>query len=140
MLPVLRKALPFLFAGILAAVAYDGWLFYSRWHSAREAERVRQAREADESRRTIDLLGGGQLRILHFYAIPGSIRRGERANICYGVYGAKSVRMEPPLEELHPAIEHCLQVSPSKSTAYKLVVEDGSGHTAAQSFTLEVAH
>ena len=139
MLPLLRKALPILFVATLAAVAYDGWFFYSRWHDARETERMRQAEEAKEARRTIDLLGGGQLTILNFYATPGTIRRGGRANICYGVYGAKSVRIEPPLEELHPAIAHCFQVSPSKSTEYKLFVEDGSGHTATQSFTLQVA-
>jgi hypothetical protein len=139
MLSLLRKALPFVFAATLAAVVYDGWLFYSRWRHTRETERMRQAKEADEARRTIDMLGGGRLEILNFYASPGTIRRGGHANICYGVYGAQSVRIEPPVEELHPAIAHCFQVSPSKSTEYKLVVEDGSGHTATQRFTLQVA-
>jgi hypothetical protein len=139
MLSLLRKSLPFLFVATLAVVAYDGWFFYSRWHNARETERMRQAEEAEQARRTIDLLGGGQLKILNFYATPGTIRRGGHASICYGVYGAKSVRIEPLPEELHPAIAHCLQVSPSESTEYKLVVEDGSGHTARQSFTLRVA-
>jgi hypothetical protein len=139
MLPLLRKALPFLFVATLAAVAYDGWFFYSRWHDAREAERRRQADEAMEARSTIDRLGGGKLKILSFYAIPGTIRRGGHANICYGVYGAKSVRLEPALQELRPAIEYCFQVAPSRSTEYKLFVEDDSGHTAKQSFTLQVA-
>jgi hypothetical protein len=84
------------------------------------------------------MLGGGQLKILSFYASPGAIRRGERANICYGVYGAKSVRIEPPVQALYPAIAYCLQVSPSRSTEYKLVAEDGSNHTVTQSLALRV--
>jgi hypothetical protein len=32
-----------------------------------------------------------------------------------------------------------LKVTPSKSTEYKLVAEDGSGHTASQRFVLRVA-
>jgi len=135
---LIRKALPFLTAVILVAAAYDGSLFYSRWRDAREAERRSQAKEAEEARRTIDLLGGGQLKILSFYASASAIRRGDHAMICYGVYGAKSVRMEPPVEELHPALTHCLQVSPSRSTEYKLVADDGAGHTASQSLMVHV--
>jgi hypothetical protein len=139
MLRLLRKALPFLLIGVFIAAAYDGWVFYSRWRRARDIEQSNQAKEADEARKTIDMLGGGQLKILSFYASPGIIHRGEKANVCYGVYGAKSVRIEPPVEDLHPAVAHCLQVSPAKSTEYKLVAEDGAGHTAAQSFVLQVA-
>jgi len=84
------------------------------------------------------MLGGGQLKILNFYASPATIRRGERASICYGVFGAKSVRIEPPVESLHPAVSYCWQVSPSRSTEYTLVAEDGSGHSVKQSFVLPV--
>ena len=138
MLALLRKALPYLAVAILAAAAYDGWVFYSRWRDNREAEQTRKAKEAEEARRTIDMLGGGRLKILNFYASPAAIRRGEHANICYGVNGAKSVRIEPPVEELHPAMSHCLQVSPSRSTEYKLVAEDSSGRAVTQSFVLRV--
>ena len=139
MAPLLRKALPYLTVAILVVAAYDGWVFYSRWDYARKAERMRQAKEAQEAQRTMDMLGGGQLRILNFYANPGHIRRGEHATICYGVYGAKSVRIEPPVEELHPAVAKCFKASPSRSTEYKLVAEDGSGRTASQRLTLQVA-
>ena len=139
MLTLLRKALPFLTVAVLAAVGFDGWVFYSRWRESREAERMGQVRDAQDARRTIDMLGGGELKILNFYANPTAIRRGEHANVCYGVYGAKSVRIEPPVEALHPAVAHCLQVSPSRSTEYKLVAEDASGHTAIQRFVLQVA-
>ena len=84
------------------------------------------------------MLGGGQLKILSFYASPGVIRRGEKTNLCYGVYGAKTVRIEPPIEELHPAVAHCLQVSPATTTQYKLIAEDASGHSVSQSAVLRV--
>lgn len=83
------------------------------------------------------MLGGGSLKILNFYG-PKTIRRGEQGLICYGVYGAKSVRIEPPVEKLHPAVAHCLEVSPSATTTYKLVAEDGAGHTATEELTIQI--
>ncbi len=137
-IPLLRKALPVLTIGIVAVSLYDAWVFYIRWRDSRAGERMSQTEEADRARRTIDMLGGGRLKILHFYASPSVIRRGEVANICYGVYGAKSVRIEPYIEELRPAVARCVQVSPSSATVYKLMAEDGQGQTATQDFTLKV--
>ena len=138
MIRLLRKALPYLLVAVVAAGAYDTWIFYSRSRKAQETEQRTKAKAAEDARRTIDMLGGGQLKILSFYASPGAIRRGEKTNLCYGVYGAKSVRLEPPIEELHPAVAHCLQVSPATTTEYKLVADDGAGHSASQSVVLQV--
>ena len=132
-----HKARPFLTVALLVFVVYDAWIFYSRWRDAREAERMSQAEEAEQARRTIDMLGGGGLKILNFYATPSVIRRGQRANVCYGVYGAQSVRIEPPVEKLRPAVARCIQVSPPGTTTYKLVAEDGSGHTPHNSSNCE---
>ena len=71
---------------------------------------------------------------------PGAIKRGERANLCYGVYGAQSVRIEPLRETLHPAVSHCLRVSPAADTSYTLIADDGKGHSTRQTFELRVAH
>ncbi len=135
----LRKAGLLLAGLILALAVYDGVIFYSRWRDTRNEEQAARAREAEEARRTIAMLGGGELRILQFYANPGAIRRGQHTVICYGVFGAKSVRIEPPVEKIQPAVVHCLQVSPSVSTEYKLLAEDGSGHTATRQLTIQVA-
>ena len=43
-------------------------------------------------------------RILQFYAASGAVDAGENVTICYGVEDAKSVRIEPPVEELKPAL------------------------------------
>jgi hypothetical protein len=75
---LLRRALPLVGIGVLAAVIYDGWIFYSRWSSARDAEHMRHAEEVRRARQTIDTIGGTDFRILNFYAVPRAIRRDSR--------------------------------------------------------------
>jgi hypothetical protein len=136
---LLRRLLPLLSIGVLAAVIYDGWIFYSRWRSVREGEQARQAEETRRARQTIDLMGGTGFRIINFYASPQVIRRGTPTQICFGVYGAQRVRIDPPIvADLHPAVSYCHQVVPLKDTEYKLIAEDGAGHTAAASLTITV--
>ncbi|HTT65743.1 MAG TPA: hypothetical protein VMG35_28030 [Bryobacteraceae bacterium] len=135
---LLRRLLPWVSVAVIAAVAYDAWIFYGRWKSARDAEKVRQAEEIRRARQSIDLLGGTDFRIINFYAAPRTIRRGSRASICFGVYGAKRLRIEPGLGELHPAVTGCEEVAPRKDTEYKLTAEDGAGHTATASLVIQV--
>jgi len=123
---------------MVLAIAYDGWIFFSRWSEAREAQKAEQLKEAQDARHTLELLGGDQLKILDFYATPAAIRRGGRATICYGVNAAERVRIEPPVEQLHPAVSHCIQVSPHRDTDYKLTAEDHAGHAVTESLTIEV--
>jgi hypothetical protein len=135
---LIRRALPSLTIAVLVALAYDGWIFYSRWRSAREGEEQRQAEEARRARQTIEMLGGTDFRIINFYASPRAIRRGEQAQLCFGVYGAKRVRIEPGIGEVHPAVSNCLPVGPRNDTEYKLTAEDGAGHTATASAAIQV--
>ena len=134
----IRRLLPFLSVGIFLALVVDGWIFYSRWDRDREAERVRVEKEAQQARRTLDLMGGTDLKILSWYVSPGTIHRGAEASLCYSVVGAKTVRMEPAVKELYPAFSHCIQVSPRADTEYKLFAEDNAGHTTTASVTLKV--
>jgi hypothetical protein len=136
---VLRRVLPYLSVAVVLAIAYDGWIFFSRWSGAREAQKAEQLKQAQEARRTLELLGGEQLKILDFYATPGAIRRGGHSTICYGVNDAERVRIEPPVEQLHPAISHCIEVSPLRDTDYKLTAEDHAGHAVTQRLTIKVA-
>jgi len=64
------------------------------------------------------MLGGNRFEILHFYASPGVIRRGQTAQLCYGVSGAKTVRLEPQPNAVWPSFSRCVDVSPSKDTSY----------------------
>jgi len=124
---------------VLVAAIYDGAVFYSRWSDDREMERRRAAKEAEQARKLMGMLGDDSLKILAFYAMPGIVRLGENASLCYGVSGAKAVHLEPPVEEVWPSQTRCIQVSPRKDTEYKLTAEDGAGHTVSQEFVLKVA-
>ena len=139
MAALLRRLLPYLAAAVVAAVLYDGWVFYSRWSEAHQAEQQRQEKEASDARKTIEMLGGSQLKILSFYASPGVVKRGDHASLCFGVSNAKSVRIEPQVEsDLHPALSHCMQISPTANIEYKLTAEDAAGHQATQSVAVKV--
>jgi len=136
---VLRRVLPFLTIAVVVGLAYDGCIFYGRWSYARNAARAQTAREAADARHVVDSLGGDRLKILDFYASPGAVRRGQSATICYGVNAAESVRLDPPVEQLHPAVSHCFPVAPRHSTEYKLTAVDRAGHTLTQSLLIQVA-
>jgi hypothetical protein len=133
-----RRILVFTTVGVAIAALYTGWVFFSRWNDNQAAARARQEREAATARQTLDLLGGDELKILTFYPSASAIRRGQAATVCFGVSGAKSVRIEPEIEPIKPAISRCIQASPRKTTTYTLIAADGGGHTARQSFDLAV--
>lgn len=124
---------------MVLAGAYDGWIFYGRWRYAQDASNAEAAKQAEDARRISDALGGDRLKILDFYASPQSIHAGQAATICYGVNAAKSVRIEPPVEQLYPAVSHCFQVAPRSDTEYKLIVADHSGHILTQSLAIQVS-
>lgn len=138
MLAFLRRFLPLLSVVLLAAVAYDGWIFYSRWQWRRDAVRARANADEARSRKAIDALGNG-LQIHNFYASPAVIHRGDPASICYSVSGAATLRLDPPLADVYPALSHCVQASPRQDTEYKLTAADSAGHTATAKLVLTVA-
>ena len=60
----------------------------------------------------------GAVRILRFYATTGSLMRGDKAQLCYGVANAKSVRIAPPVAGARAATRHATNISrPCCSTA-----------------------
>ena len=86
----------------------------------------------------IDLLGGGDLKIRDFYVMPRVVGFGRRATMCYSVVGAKIVRIDPPVQELHPALSYCFQIVAKQTTEYRLLAQDEAGHTATAKVTLKV--
>ncbi len=136
----LRRFLPWVGLVVAAAAIYDGAIFYSRWSADRDAERQQKAKEAQDARRFLQIVGGNEVKILTFAAYPPTIRAGQRSNLCYGVSGAKTVELDPAVEEVWPALTHCMMVSPRKTTDYKLTADDGAGHSVSQSVTVQVKH
>jgi hypothetical protein len=123
---------------IALILLYVGWVSYSRHQENREIERRAATQRRADDQRTVDMLGGTRFDILSFYASPGAIRRGDTAQLCYGVSNAKSVRLEPQADAVWPSYSRCIQVSPEKSTTYTLTADDGAGHSKTATLTIEV--
>ena len=123
----------------LIGAAYDGWIFYDRWQSDRDAERAHADAEAERARKVIDAIGGGGFGIRSFYASPPVIHRGEPASLCYSVFGATTLRLDPPVAEVYPTFNHCIQASPRQDTEFTLTAADAAGHTATAKLVLKVA-
>ncbi len=80
----------------------------------------------------------GPVRILRFYASVGTLTAGEKAQLCYGVENAKSVRISPMLPGVFPATSRCLEIVPEHTTHYMILAEGYDGNVATRSFTLPV--
>ncbi len=117
---------------------FVGWIFFSRWQENTQIERRALDKKRAEDRRAVEMLGGNRFEILQFYASPGIIRRGETAQLCYGVSNAKTVRLEPQTNEVWPSFSRCVDVAPSKDTIYTLTAEDAGGHSKTATLMVQV--
>ena len=126
---------------VIAAVIVV-WIFFFRWWQNRSFEfRTRQAaaeKQREDDRAALEQMGGKELAIQTFYALPGEVRRGESIQLCYGAANAKSVKLEPQPNLVWPSYARCVDVSPPKTTTYTLTVADASGNTKSQSLTVTV--
>jgi len=84
------------------------------------------------------LYGPDTLRILNFYASPPAVKSGQEVTICYGVRGAKSVSLNPPVEEVYPTMAHCVRDTPLRDTDYKLSASNGAGNSVSRTLTVKV--
>lgn len=124
---------------VLLAVAF---IMYSRWQERRNIDRhaalLRAEKQHEQDQIAVDQLGGKEFQILTLYASPKVIRRGEPAQVCYGVSNAKTVKLEPQPEAVWPSASHCVDVSPTKTTTYTLTIEDAAGKTLSETVDLSV--
>ncbi len=134
----LRRLAPYLSAAVIIVLLYDGYIFFERWKSRRDAEIAAREYEADQARKVIQRLGGAGLKIQHYYAAPPEIRKGESARLCYSVTGAKTVRLQPPVEQLHPALSYCFAVKPARDTDYVLTATSETGESISQTVIIRV--
>ncbi|HXX19852.1 MAG TPA: hypothetical protein VEJ46_10645 [Candidatus Acidoferrum sp.] len=120
------------------ALAYLGWVFYSRWRTDRDIEERIAAEKRAQAARTYDGMGGDRFEILTFYASPSLVRRGEDSTLCYGVSNAKSVTLQPQSSPVWPSQGRCVDVTPSKTTTYTLTATDAAGHVKSAQVLVEV--
>ena len=142
-----RKSLlknPLMYSSAVLAVALltVAYVMVSRWQDAHNMERQAAQEHAEKQRQqdrlAVEQLGGKDFSILSFYASPQSVRRGESAQLCYGVANAKKVKLEPQTQPVWPSTAHCVDVSPNKSTTYTLTIEDAAGRTQSQDVEVNV--
>jgi len=131
--------------GVLALIVlgYTGFIFWSRWQENQDiaaTERAAQAAKVrDDAAKSFAVLGGADFKIVSFYAMPGTIHRGDEVDMCYGVSNAKSVKLDPPdVASMFPSLERCVKLAPKKTTTYTFTAEDGKGNTKTAQLTIEV--
>jgi hypothetical protein len=134
---LIRKLLPYTSAALVLALLYLAWTFYSRWNNSRTLQQAADAEKAKADAQILKMYAG-DLKILGFYTTTGTIHRGEKALLCYGVASATKVRIEPGVEPLRPSLSRCVEVAPAKDTLYTLTAEDESGHRATETLTIRV--
>lgn len=125
-------------AVLLVALLYVGWVFWSRAREDRLIEQRAAAQRRAQDEQAVESMGGNRFEILAFYANPPSITRGDSADLCYSVSNAKSVTLEPQSSKVWPSYEHCVSVSPRRTTTYMLTATDAAGQTKSAAITVEV--
>ncbi|MCU1263281.1 MAG: hypothetical protein JWO80_6166 [Bryobacterales bacterium] len=134
----IRKILPYTTVAVVLAALYVAYTFYSRRDEQQRVEHASVEREAEAARDSLNRLGGGNLKIDHFFATPAAVSRGQAAKLCYGVAFAKTVRIEPETESIWPALARCIDVRPAKTTHYTLTAADAQGHIVTKTTDIAV--
>ncbi len=120
----LRKLLPFTTIGVIIALIYVAWTFYSRHESNVAAERAAAAKEQEQRQRTVNaVFGSGEILFSTFSADSGLLKRGDHTQLCYGVENAKTVKLDPPVASLKPTYRNCIEIAPTRTTTYTITAE-----------------
>ncbi len=137
-----KTAVKWMWVPVLVAGLYAGGSVVLRRHETKEMERQAAAKNEETTRKAdrqiIDQLGGGQMKVLAFYASPAALHPGEKGLLCYGVASAKTVRIEPGVEPVNPALSKCVEIRPARDTEFKLTATDVSGHAETASVKVPV--
>lgn len=131
------------FGAIVAIILlYTAYTFWARWQENQDLsakqKAAQEAAQREDAQKTYDTLGGSEFKIVSFYASPGTMHRGDTVDMCYGVSNAKSVKLDPSDANVWPSNDHCLQISPKKTTTYTFTADDGKGNTKTATLTIEV--
>lgn len=137
---LLKRAQIPLGVGALISLLYLGYVFLARRTAdQRYAEHTKVTEPTGEQKAGFaETYGGTAVKILQFYARDGAITDNQSTVLCYGVVNAKSVRIDPPVADVYPALNRCVDVEPKHETKYTLTAEGKDGKTAVAEFTLAV--
>lgn len=123
---------------VVLAFAYSGWVLYSRRADHQRLAQEAEQRRAEQDRQIVDKVGGGELKVLMFYADPPAVRPGGTVQLCYGVAMADAVEIEPAVEGVGPALSRCVETKPIRATTTFTLKASGKGREASGTVTVEV--
>lgn len=132
----MRRITITLWVALLFALLHLGWTWLHRRDANQRMTRASVTARQRAAGGVIDR--STDVKILSFYATAGEIRDGDPEIICYGVQNARAVRLEPPLEQLTPALTRCFWAEPHRNSQYKLVAEGFDGRQVSESFKVRV--
>lgn len=134
-----RAQIPLAVATVIA-LAYLGSVLLGRYTANQHlAEREKLAQPSDDQKAKFNATSGGTaVKILQFYARDGAITEDQSTILCYGVVNAKSVKVDPPVGDVYPALNRCIDIAPKHETKYTMTAEGNDGQTATADFTVSV--
>jgi hypothetical protein len=133
-----RKLVQWSWVAVGVVALWTAVVFAMRWQANRDWEERTRQRQAETDRSIVERYGGGELKLLTFYANPPAIRAGGRTLLCYGVANAVSVGIEPSVDALSPSISRCVEVRPVRNTEYKLTATGRNGERVSASAKVDV--
>jgi hypothetical protein len=134
---MLKNIVTYSWFGIAAAVLYLGYTFYARYDANQKMASRTAEHEAEEAHDELNRLGGTSLKIVQLYA-PAVLAKGATGKLCYGVVNAKTVTLDPPVDQVWPALTRCIEIKPRHTTNYTLTARDANGHSVRQTASVEV--
>ena len=134
----MRSVVRWLWLPVLLAFAWAGWVVWSRKAGNAEIERAAEQKQAQRDAEIVEKMGGGDLKVLMFYANPGIVARGDTGLLCYGVANAASVVIEPAVASTAPSLSRCVEIKPARDTDYTLRARDAKGREITQAVSVKV--
>lgn len=122
---------------VVLIMIYFGWIYYSRWSDKTGFMQHLEENQPSQKQSLSDSYGSS-LSILNFYAIPQTIRKGETAQLCYGVSNAERVQIEPSVGNVWPSYSRCVDIVPGSDTVYKLIAVDADGNEVTKDTAIKV--
>jgi hypothetical protein len=136
---VLQTLLRFTTVGVIIAILYVVWTFYSRHASEEQAARDLAAKQQAQRQHEADLIfGAGEVKIVSYSVDKPSLARGETADLCYGVVNASKVVLDPHIEDSKPSSYHCLNIAPRVTTTYTITASNDRGDSKSLAVTVHV--
>jgi len=126
-----------LIAILAPAVAWLALIFAYRALSTLRWTRA-HSRPASDNPEFARTYYGTDLKIIQFYAREGTVTEGDKTVLCYGVLNARSVRLDPPVANVYPSLNRCVEAAPSREMQYTLTAEGQDGRTVSAALTIGV--